>query len=90
MGVRVGVPQLVCDAVEEDVPALCLQRHCQVLQYVHVCRVGDGGGLGGLVLGTDERDGRGANVHSQGVYQLKYSLFSMQRVLIITETVFCS
>ena len=62
MGVGVGVSQLVSDAVEEEVPALSIHVHGQVLEDVHVAAVGDGADAGTGTLSSDELDGLGAHV----------------------------
>ena len=62
VGVGVGISQLVCDAVEEEVPPLGVHVHGQVLEDVHVAAVGDGADAGTGSLGSDELDGLGAHV----------------------------
>ena len=62
MGVGVGVSQLVCDAVEEEVPALSVHVHGQVLEDVHVAAVGDRADAGTLSVGSDVLDGLSSNV----------------------------
>ena len=76
--VRVGVAQLVGDAVEEVVAALRLQVDRQVLEDVHVGGVADGAHVGGGALGADELDGRGAHVHHQRVDQLIHAKVNNQ------------
>jgi len=65
--VRVGVPQLVRDAVQEQVPALGVHVDSQVLEDVHVAAVGNAGHAGAVPLGPDELDRLGADVHHQCV-----------------------
>ena len=62
VGVGVGISQLVCDAVEEEVPPLGVHVHGQVLEDVHVAAVGDGADAGTGTLGSDELDCLGAHV----------------------------
>ena len=62
VGVRVGISQLVCDAVEEEVPPLGVHVHGQVLEDVHVAAVGDGADAGTLSVGSDVLDGLSSNV----------------------------
>ena len=62
VGVRVGISQLVCNAVEEEVPPLGVHVHGQVLEDVHVATVGDGADAGTGTLSSDELDGLGAHV----------------------------
>ena len=62
MGVGVGVSQLVSDAVEEEVPALSVHVHGQVLEDVHVAAVGDRADAGTLSVGSDVLDGLSSNV----------------------------
>lgn len=58
VGEAVRVAQLVGDRVQEQVPALVLQVHRQVLENVHVRTVHDGVHVGRQVLGpTKERGG---------------------------------
>ena len=57
VGVRVGISQLVGDAVEGEVPALGVHVHGEVLEDVHVAAVGDGADAGTGTLGSDELDG---------------------------------
>ena len=53
VGVRVGISQLVCDAVEEEVPPLGVHVHGQVLEDVHIAAVGNGADAGAGTLGSD-------------------------------------
>ena len=62
VGVRVGISQLVGDAVEGEVPALGVHVHGEVLENVHVAAVRDGADAGTGTLGSDELDGLGAHV----------------------------
>ena len=62
MGVGVGVSQLVSDAVEEEVPALSVHVHGQVLEDVHVAAVGDGADVGALSLCSDVLDSLSSNI----------------------------
>ena len=62
MGVGVGISQLVCDAVEGEVPSLGVHVHGEVLEDVHVAAVGDGADAGALALGPDVLDGLGSHV----------------------------
>ena len=57
VGVRVGISQLVGDAVEGEVPALGVHVHGEVLENVHVAAVRDGADAGTGTLGSDELDG---------------------------------
>ena len=62
VGVGVGVPQLVGDAVQEQAPALGVHVHGEVLEDVHVAAVGNAAHAGAVSLGPDELDGLGANI----------------------------
>jgi len=67
VGVGVGVPQLVGDTVEEQVAALGVHVHRQVLEDVHVAAVGDRGDAGALALGPNVLDSLGANIHDKSI-----------------------
>ena len=62
VGVRVGISQLVCDAVEEEVPPLGVHVHGQVLEDVHVAAVGNATDTWAMTLGSDELDSLGAHI----------------------------
>lgn len=49
---------------------LCVQIHSQVLEDVHVCRVGDCAHGGGAALVVDVSDGLRPHIQHQGVDQL--------------------
>ena len=63
--VGVGVPQLVGDAVEEQVPALRVHVHGEVLEDVHVAAVSNAAHAGAVTLGSDEMNGLGTNIPEQ-------------------------
>jgi len=67
VGVGVGVPQLVGNAVEEQVPALSVHVHGQVLEDVHVAAVGDAAHTGAVTLCSDELYGLGSNIHDESI-----------------------
>ena len=62
MSVRVGISQLVGDAVEEEISPLGVHVRSKVLEDVHVAAVRDGADAGALTLGSDVLDGLGANI----------------------------
>ena len=68
--VAVWVAQLVGDAIEEQVSALGVQIHGQVLEDVHVRRVCNGAHVWREALGAQVLNGRRADVHDQRVDQL--------------------
>ena len=63
MCVGVGVPQLVGNAVEEQVPALHV--HGEVLEDVPVAAVSNAAHSGAVTLGSDELNGLGTNIPEQ-------------------------
>ena len=62
VSVRVGISELVGNTVEEQVPALSVHVHRQVLEDVHVAAVGYGRDAGGLSLGSDVLDSLCSNI----------------------------
>ena len=65
MGVGVGVPQLVGDAVEEHLPALRVHVHGEVLEDVPVAAVSNVAHSGAVTLGSGELNGLGTNIPEQ-------------------------
>jgi hypothetical protein len=63
--VGVGVPQLVGDVVEEQVPALRVHVHGEVLEDVPVAAVSNAAHSGAVTLGSDELNGLGTNIPEQ-------------------------
>ena len=66
MGVE--VPQLVGDAVQEQVPALRVHVHGEVLEDIHVAAVSNTAHAGAMALGSDELYGLGSNIPEQEDY----------------------
>ena len=64
VGVGVGVPQLVGNTVEEQIPALGVHVHSQVLEDVHVAAMGNAAHAGAVALSSDELDSLGADIPS--------------------------
>ena len=62
VGVRVGVAQLIGDAVKEEVAALRVHVDCKVLEDVHVAAVGNATDTWAVTLGSDELDSLGAHI----------------------------
>ena len=62
MSVRVGVSQLVSDAVEEEISSLRVHVRGEVLEDVHVAAVGDGADVGALSLCSDVLDSLSSNI----------------------------
>ena len=66
MCVGVRVAQLVGYAVEEEVSALCVHVHSQVLEDVHVAAVSNAAHTRTVSLGPDELYGLGPDIPGIG------------------------
>ena len=70
MCVGIGVPQLVGNTDEEEVPALSVHVHCQVLKDVHVAAMCNAAHTGAVALCSDDLDSLGADVpNMKGGYE---------------------
>jgi len=67
VSVRVGVSQLISDAVEEEISSLRVHVRGEVLEDVHVAAVGDGADVGALSLCSDVLDSLSSNIHDESV-----------------------